>query len=153
MALAMGTAVPAHAIVFHNDGASAAFSVGDVPGSGSGNGGPVVALTFDDGPNPVYTPQVLSILSRYQAPATFFEIGKEIAAAPALTRRRGGRGRSRESHLGPSLAGQGAGIGLARRGGSDERTDPADHRQSAQLPASTVRGGQPRCSTWLLNGI
>ena len=98
MALAMGTAVPAHAIVFHNDGASAAFSVGDVPGSGSGNGGPVVALTFDDGPNPVYTPQVLSILSRYQAPATFFEIGKEIAAAPALTASVAAAGDAVENH-------------------------------------------------------
>ena len=135
-------AVPAQAMVSHDDGAGAAYSVGDVPGSGSGNGGPVVALTFDDGPSPVYTPQVLSVLTRYQARATFFEIGRQIAADPALTGLDCGRwGRRRESHLGPSLAGHGAGFGLARRGGSDERTDPADHRQSAHLPASTVRGG------------
>ncbi len=35
-----------------------------------------VALTFDDGPGP-YTPQVLSILERMDAPATFFEVGIE----------------------------------------------------------------------------
>lgn len=36
-----------------------------------------VALTFDDGPGP-YTPQVLDVLEREQAPATFFVIGQEI---------------------------------------------------------------------------
>jgi peptidoglycan/xylan/chitin deacetylase (PgdA/CDA1 family) len=35
-----------------------------------------IALTFDDGPGP-YTPQVLSVLERLQAPATFFEVGVE----------------------------------------------------------------------------
>jgi peptidoglycan/xylan/chitin deacetylase (PgdA/CDA1 family) len=34
-----------------------------------------VALTFDDGPTPVFTPQVLDLLDRYQAHATFFVIG------------------------------------------------------------------------------
>jgi peptidoglycan/xylan/chitin deacetylase (PgdA/CDA1 family) len=33
-----------------------------------------IALTFDDGPGP-YTPQILSILERMEAPATFFEVG------------------------------------------------------------------------------
>jgi peptidoglycan/xylan/chitin deacetylase (PgdA/CDA1 family) len=33
-----------------------------------------IALTFDDGPGP-YTPQVLSVLQRTHAPATFFEVG------------------------------------------------------------------------------
>ncbi len=33
-----------------------------------------IALTFDDGPGP-YTPQVLSVLERLHAPATFFEVG------------------------------------------------------------------------------
>jgi peptidoglycan-N-acetylglucosamine deacetylase len=36
-----------------------------------------VALTFDDGPGP-YTPEVLSVLEREHAPATFFVIGQEI---------------------------------------------------------------------------
>jgi peptidoglycan-N-acetylglucosamine deacetylase len=35
-----------------------------------------IALTFDDGPGP-YTPQVLSVLERLHAPATFFEVGVE----------------------------------------------------------------------------
>ncbi|MFA6162713.1 MAG: polysaccharide deacetylase family protein [Methylobacter sp.] len=37
-----------------------------------------IALSFDDGPNREYTPQVLSILAEYDASATFFVIGKNI---------------------------------------------------------------------------
>ena len=36
---------------------------------------PCVALTFDDGPNPAYTPQLLDILDKHQARATFFMVG------------------------------------------------------------------------------
>src|SRR5215470_2088970 len=36
---------------------------------------PEVALTFDDGPNPYYTPQVLAILQHYRVQATFFDVG------------------------------------------------------------------------------
>lgn len=36
---------------------------------------PSVALTFDDGPNPTYTPQILSILEQHDARATFFMLG------------------------------------------------------------------------------
>jgi len=46
-----------------------------------------VALTFDDGPNPEYTPQILDILDDYKVKATFFLIGREIEKYPALTRR------------------------------------------------------------------
>ena len=37
-----------------------------------------IALTFDDGPHPVYTPRVLEILDRFQAQATFFVIGRHL---------------------------------------------------------------------------
>lgn len=46
--------------------------------------GNVVYLTFDDGPAPGYTPQVLDVLARYQAPATFFMIGRQAQANPSL---------------------------------------------------------------------
>jgi peptidoglycan/xylan/chitin deacetylase (PgdA/CDA1 family) len=39
-------------------------------------GEPLVALTFDDGPHPVYTPKVLQVLERFEAKATFFMIGE-----------------------------------------------------------------------------
>ena len=46
-----------------------------------------VALTFDDGPDPDVTPQVLDALADYGARATFFVIGKSLAAQPALAHR------------------------------------------------------------------
>lgn len=45
------------------------------------------ALTFDDGPNPSYTPQLLDLLARYNIRATFFLIGQYAAQQRALTRR------------------------------------------------------------------
>jgi peptidoglycan/xylan/chitin deacetylase (PgdA/CDA1 family) len=46
----------------------------------------VVALTFDDGPGP-YTPRVLGVLERRHVPATFFLIGRQVAAGARYTRR------------------------------------------------------------------
>jgi peptidoglycan/xylan/chitin deacetylase (PgdA/CDA1 family) len=48
---------------------------------------PVVALTFDDGPHPVHTPQVLDILKRHNAHATFFLIGERARQHPELIAR------------------------------------------------------------------
>lgn len=45
------------------------------------------ALTFDDGPNPAWTPQLLDVLASYDVRATFFMVGKFAQAAPALVRR------------------------------------------------------------------
>lgn len=42
-------------------------------------GGNYAMMTFDDGPNAVYTPQILDILARKKVHATFFLIGKEIS--------------------------------------------------------------------------
>lgn len=44
--------------------------------------GPMVALTFDDGPDPVYTAQLLDILEEHHAVATFFEVGRNVALYP-----------------------------------------------------------------------
>src|SRR6516165_4531691 len=48
---------------------------------------PLVGLSFDDGPHPRFTPQVLEILGRYGAKATFFLIGERTLREPALVRR------------------------------------------------------------------
>jgi cellulose synthase/poly-beta-1,6-N-acetylglucosamine synthase-like glycosyltransferase/peptidoglycan/xylan/chitin deacetylase (PgdA/CDA1 family) len=45
-----------------------------------------VALTFDDGPDPDWTPKILAILHRFGVPATFFTIGAHVAAYPGLIR-------------------------------------------------------------------
>ena len=50
-------------------------------------GEPLVALSFDDGPDPAHTPQVLDILARHRAQATFFLIGSRAARHPDLVAR------------------------------------------------------------------
>lgn len=45
-----------------------------------------VSFTFDDGPNPVYTPQVLEILKKYNLKATFFVLGKKAKFYPEILR-------------------------------------------------------------------
>ncbi|NKX15139.1 polysaccharide deacetylase family protein [Bacillus cereus] len=44
----------------------------------------IVALTFDDGPHPVFTPQILDILAKYNAKATFFVAGNKVKRFPAI---------------------------------------------------------------------
>ncbi|MEU4653198.1 bifunctional polysaccharide deacetylase/glycosyltransferase family 2 protein [Streptomyces sp. NPDC023723] len=43
-----------------------------------------IALTFDDGPNPTWTPQVLKILQEYDVPGTFFLVGSMISRYPDI---------------------------------------------------------------------
>lgn len=49
-------------------------------------GAKVIALTFDDGPSPQYTPKVLDLLRQYGAKATFFVIGQELVRYPQIAR-------------------------------------------------------------------
>ena len=41
-----------------------------------------IALTFDDGPHPIYTVQVLDILRKYHILATFFCVGQNVKEHP-----------------------------------------------------------------------
>jgi peptidoglycan-N-acetylglucosamine deacetylase len=52
--------------------------------SRGGTGQRVVALTFDDGPDPATTPHLLSLLAAHDSPATFFVVGQRAAAYPEL---------------------------------------------------------------------
>ncbi|WP_405647171.1 bifunctional polysaccharide deacetylase/glycosyltransferase family 2 protein [Streptomyces sp. NBC_00019] len=45
-----------------------------------------IALTFDDGPTPTYTPQVLEILEKYDVPATFFVVGSMVSRYPGIVK-------------------------------------------------------------------
>jgi cellulose synthase/poly-beta-1,6-N-acetylglucosamine synthase-like glycosyltransferase/peptidoglycan/xylan/chitin deacetylase (PgdA/CDA1 family) len=45
-----------------------------------------VALSFDDGPDPDWTPKILAVLERYKVPATFFVVGGRVAQNPDLVR-------------------------------------------------------------------
>ncbi|GLR46190.1 chitooligosaccharide deacetylase NodB [Mesorhizobium amorphae] len=46
-----------------------------------------VYLTFDDGPNPICTPEILDVLAAHGVPATFFVVGAFAADQPELIRR------------------------------------------------------------------
>ncbi|WP_234321226.1 bifunctional polysaccharide deacetylase/glycosyltransferase family 2 protein [Streptomyces katrae] len=46
-----------------------------------------IALTFDDGPDPVWTPKILDVLRRNDVHATFFTVGARVAEHPDLARR------------------------------------------------------------------
>jgi peptidoglycan/xylan/chitin deacetylase (PgdA/CDA1 family) len=57
-----------------------------------------IAITFDDGPDPQVTPQVLDLLDRFDAKATFFCIAREAARHPQLCREIARRGHAVENH-------------------------------------------------------
>lgn len=57
-----------------------------------------IALTIDDGPDPLVTPQALDLLDRHAAKATFFCIGEKAARYPDLCRDIVRRGHSIENH-------------------------------------------------------
>ena len=59
---------------------------------------PEIALTFDDGPNPFYTPQVLAILQKYGIKATFFDVGYLVADYPYIVRQEYNEGNTVANH-------------------------------------------------------
>lgn len=58
----------------------------------------IVALTFDDGPDPLYTSRVLDLLQKYHIPATFFLVGKNVQKYPQLVKREIENGHTIGSH-------------------------------------------------------
>jgi peptidoglycan-N-acetylglucosamine deacetylase len=67
-------------------------------GSRRTTGTPEVALTFDDGPDPSQTPQVLALLRRYRVKATFCLVGINVKAFPGLVRQIAGDGHTLCNH-------------------------------------------------------
>ncbi|MDQ0255126.1 peptidoglycan/xylan/chitin deacetylase (PgdA/CDA1 family) [Evansella vedderi] len=65
----------------------------------------LVALTFDDGPEAHYTPQILDILKEKGVPATFFVMGKQVKKFPDMMRRivEEGHGLANHTYTHPSL--------------------------------------------------
>jgi peptidoglycan/xylan/chitin deacetylase (PgdA/CDA1 family)/glycosyltransferase involved in cell wall biosynthesis len=54
---------------------------------GYGDGTRTLSLTFDDGPDPTWTPRILDLLARHRLHATFFVTGRAAARYPGLLRR------------------------------------------------------------------
>ena len=63
-----------------------------------GTRGRKIALTFDDGPDPKFTPAILDVLREKKAPATFFVIGTNAEAHPELLRREVAEGHEIGNH-------------------------------------------------------
>jgi cellulose synthase/poly-beta-1,6-N-acetylglucosamine synthase-like glycosyltransferase/peptidoglycan/xylan/chitin deacetylase (PgdA/CDA1 family) len=67
-----------------------------------------IALTFDDGPDPVWTPRILAVLTRYGARATFFQVGSRVNEHPAIARQVVAAGSEIGSHTFSHLSTAGA---------------------------------------------
>jgi peptidoglycan/xylan/chitin deacetylase (PgdA/CDA1 family) len=94
----------------------------------------VVALTFDDGPDPEVTPRVLDLLDRAGQKATFFCIGRRAQAHPGIIAaiRAGGHGVENHSHRHPHT--------FAFRGPQGL----AEEIRAAQAAIAASGGGMPR---------
>ena len=57
-----------------------------------------ISLTFDDGPDPKYTPELLDVLAKAHAPATFFVTGQMIARYPSIIAREAREGHAVANH-------------------------------------------------------
>jgi peptidoglycan-N-acetylglucosamine deacetylase len=58
----------------------------------------VVALTYDDGPNPPYTDEILAVLHSEHVRATFFVVGRAVQAYPRVARREVEQGNAIGNH-------------------------------------------------------
>lgn len=58
----------------------------------------LIALTFDDGPNPLFTPQILDLLKAYDAKATFFVLGSRVRMFPRIAIREVNEGHEIANH-------------------------------------------------------
>ena len=59
---------------------------------------PLVALTFDDGPHPKHTPELLEVLAAHRARATFFVLGKQVRRHPEILGQANAGGHSIANH-------------------------------------------------------
>jgi peptidoglycan/xylan/chitin deacetylase (PgdA/CDA1 family) len=78
---------------FHRNSPVFGRALGRLP-----DGDKQVALTFDDGPNPVATPRILDTLRSERVPATFFLLGRHVERWPALARRVADEGHALGNH-------------------------------------------------------
>ena len=107
----------------------------------------LIALTFDDGPYPVDTPQLLAVLRALHLPATFFLLGRDAEQYPGLVRAIAAQGFEIADHTQthPNLALPGASEGAAEIARGRRRWSlPADPAVRA-LPPPHGRTGRRPC--------
>ena len=124
-----------------------------------------IALTYDDGPNPVHTPPLLSLLDRFDAKATFFSIGMWAEREPGLLRevRAAGHAIGNHTHTHPRMpfismgavreelrrcraAVEASGVELSRAHGGMLMRPPYGSRRPATLRVMREEGYEP--VTW-----
>src|SRR5439155_1241545 len=93
-----------------------------------------IALTFDDGPDPEWTPRILDVLARYGAHATFFEIGSRGHDPRGRRRCGGGDARFRRRPVADRRRAGGAAAPAAGAG------VPLHHRLGGTRPARVAAG-------------
>ncbi|WP_268912259.1 polysaccharide deacetylase family protein [Lentilactobacillus sp. SPB1-3] len=93
----------------------------------------VVALTFDDGPDPLLTPKLLKVLKKNNVPATFFEVGSSVIKYPQISRMviQSGNQIGNHSWNHPQFTK----IGKARAMHQISTTDAAIYKATGTLPA------------------
>lgn len=94
--------------------------------------GKVVALTFDDGPDPTLTPKLLKILKQNHVHATFFEVGASVSRYPKISRAvlAGGNELGNHSWNHPDFNA----IGTAKTVSQVTRTNQAIYQATGTLP-------------------
>jgi len=81
------TSAPANVPVLQPTGAAKPENKDAGPGNSLRvTGSTAVALTFDDGPDPNQTPQILALLGKYQIKATFCLVGQQVVKHPEIVR-------------------------------------------------------------------
>jgi peptidoglycan/xylan/chitin deacetylase (PgdA/CDA1 family) len=122
------------------------------PGSPYHRGEKVVALTFDDGPSAVYTPQILRILTAARVPASFEITGLDGAAYPGIVRAENAAGMALVNHTWTHVADRRRPARHHRRyprgripdrTGLRRLTSPANKRRPAPAKAPAARPGLP----------
>lgn len=99
----------------------------------------VVALTFDDGPWPETTSQILDILEENGAKATFFTIGNQIAEVPDQVKRAHEMGCEVCTHSWDHAAGSGGGVNLTFMSSQEQ----IDEVQKGYAAIKEVLGEEP----------
>ena len=105
------------------------------------DGPKVVALTIDDGPGPVYTPQILAILRRYGVTASFSMIGRNADTFPGVAREVAAAGHMIVNHTWNHYnLGYLPACSRAGRDRAGDRRDPRRHRATPRHVPGAVRG-------------
>jgi peptidoglycan-N-acetylglucosamine deacetylase len=92
-----------------------------------------IALTIDDGPNPIYTPQILRLLERYKVTASFSMIGVDVEWYPAIARDVAAAGHVITNHTWQHL--DLPTLPAARARYQMDRATEAIHRVTGRVPA------------------